>query len=122
MVGGICGVSRSGFGRTNTVNKQKKNVGDHACRKDEYEQSQNGSVTVRTNLAGGRGSIGSNLDDNNSHIYEEIKQNGGRLSPHAVLSQRFFDQQSFYGFRRDLTRVQNQKFGCTSSMSQAPDN
>jgi len=26
MVGGICGVSRSGFGRTNTVNKQKKNV------------------------------------------------------------------------------------------------
>ena len=53
---------------------------------DEYEQSQNGSVTVRTNLAGGRGSIGSNIDDNASHIYEEIKQNGGRLSPHAALS------------------------------------
>lgn len=62
------------------------------------EQSENGggnnSMTVRTNLAGGRGSMGSAMDDNVSanYYYEELQHNGGRASPHAVLSQRFFDQ------------------------------
>ena len=61
------------------------------------------------------------MDDNTSN-FEEYKQYGGRLSPHAVVSQRFFDQQSFYGFRRDLTRVQKSNMAITSSFSQAPDN
>ena len=60
---------------------------------DEQSNGGNSNVAVRTNLAGGRGSMGSVIDDNTSNhgYYEELKQNSGRLSPHAVLSQRLFD-------------------------------
>ena len=73
----------------------------------DEQSDNNNSVTVRTNCAGGRGSIYSGNDGDTSNLpyYEEFKQHGGRLSPQAVLSQRFCDQQSFYGFRRDLTKL-----------------
>mmetsp|Transcript_2216 Transcript_2216/g.2916 ORF Transcript_2216/g.2916 Transcript_2216/m.2916 type:complete len:126 (+) Transcript_2216:1245-1622(+) len=59
----------------------------------ESHSVENQSCTVRTNCAGGRGSICSVIEnDNTSNLYaEEFKNNGGRMSPHAVLSQRFFD-------------------------------
>ena len=56
------------------------------------EQSGENSITVRSNLARGRGSMGSVCDDNTSNLYGEEFKHGGRLSPHAVLSQRFFNQ------------------------------
>lgn len=59
----------------------------------ESHSVENHSGTVRTNLAGGRGSICSVMEnDNTSNLYtEEFKYNGGRRSPRDVLSQRFFD-------------------------------
>lgn len=63
------------------------------------------------------------IDDNTSNLYVEEFKHGGRMSPHAVMSQRFVDQQSFYGFRRDLTRFQKRSnMACTSTFSQDPDN
>lgn len=84
---------------------------------------ENHSGTVRTNIAGGQGSICSVIEhDNTSNLYtEEFKNNGGRRSPRDVLSQRFFDQQSFYGFRRDLTRFQKRSEMAYSAFSQGPD-
>lgn len=59
----------------------------------ESQSVENHSGTVRTNFAGGRGSICSVIEhDNTSNLYnEEFKQYGGRVSPRDVLSQRLFD-------------------------------
>lgn len=53
----------------------------------DEQSGENNSITVRSNLARGRGSMGSYcIDDNTSNLYVEEFKHGGRMSPHAVMS------------------------------------